>query len=217
MGKPDCWRIRASPSPVMSAIQLAESFNIKLQPLPAPLPENEPDRIQVLRELNILDTLPEAHFDKIVTIAQQVSACPIVYIAMVDSDRLWFKASIGVKNTEGPRETSFCAHTILIDPSESEFLIKNAANDPRFSGNDKVLGGPRIRFYCGFPLEAEGQRVGTLCVIDRKPRSLDDVQMDKLKNLAKIVSLYLSLRLVMQRLIKIDLNKKPNKDQSNSS
>lgn len=225
--KKDCWRIRkpevktpkrnsgsrrhqetktTAESPILTACELAESFKINLAPLPAPLPDNEEDRINILRELNVLDTLPEAHFDKIVTIAQQVSDCPIVYIAMVDSDRIWFKASIGVKKSQGPRVTSFCAHAILIDPSESMLYVKNATEDPRFAGNDKVLCAPCLRFYCGFPLQVEGLRMGTLCVIDKKPRTLSKSQTDKLKHLARIVSLYLSLRLVMQRLIKVDLS-----------
>lgn len=137
--------------------------------------EIERVRLNALTELAILDTPGEVCYDDIVEIAALVCGVPISLVTMVDSKRQWFKANIGLDNvTETPREVAFCAHAIEQD---GIFEINDASQDPRFSGNPLVTGSPNIRFYAGSTLRLNnGAHVGTLCVIDDKPKCLSDKQ-----------------------------------------
>ncbi|MBV8034199.1 GAF domain-containing protein [Roseateles sp.] len=138
---------------------------------PAPIPANDAERLRALRELLILDTPPEERFDHFVEFAASEFDVPIALICLVDSDRQWFKASVGLEACETSREVSFCGHTIV---QRELFEVPDATRDPRFADNPLVAGAPFIRFYIGAPLTlACGATIGTLCLIDTRPRHLD--------------------------------------------
>lgn len=161
-------------------------------------PGNELDRLEALRQLKILDTESEQMFDDVTFLASAICQVPIALISLVDSDRQWFKSKQGLDATETSREVSFCSHAILDDKI---FEIEDALKDPRFSDNPLVTGNPNVRFYAGFPLDSgTGHNVGTVCVIDRKPRVLDELQKKSLAALARQVSAMFKLRLTMDRL-----------------
>jgi GAF domain-containing protein len=155
------------------------------------IPENEEQRLATLHGLQILDTPPEERFDRLTRIAQRVLDAPIAIVSLVDSDRQWFKSCQGLDATETPRSISFCGHTILGDKA---FVVPDAALDPRFADNPLVAGAPHIRFYAGQPLKANnGSRLGTLCVIDYKPRHPSQADLDVLRDLAALVENELNL------------------------
>lgn len=133
-----------------------------------PMPANEDFRLQVLYSHKILNTPPEAQFDRLTRLASVHFKVPMSIIALVDSDQLWCKASCGVDLENTPREDAFCAHTI----AEAELMIvPDATKDPRFKENPMVVGEPGIRFYVGAPLiTSEGVALGALCLIDTYPR-----------------------------------------------
>ncbi|WP_416759877.1 GAF domain-containing protein [Roseateles sp. So40a] len=151
----------------------------------APIPENEAERMQALRELLILDTPPEERFDRIVEFAAEEFSVPIALISLIDDNRQWFKARFGLAVCETDRKSSFCGHAIHV----SEVMVVNdATQDPRFVDNPMVLGDPHIRFYAGAPLEVRpGVRIGTLCLIDRRRRTLDDTDLAILMSLRDLV------------------------------
>ena len=151
----------------------------------AKLPENEAARLAALHQLLCLDTPPEERFDRIVQYAAFEFDMPIVLMSLIDRDRLWFKAKVGVDFCEASREVSMCSHAIL---AEEPMVIPDMHLDPRFADNPLVIGEPKIRFYAGAPLETEaGIRVGTLCLIDTKPRQLDAVDIAILKTLRALI------------------------------
>lgn len=153
--------------------------------LAAPLPDNEADRLHALHALLILDTPPEQRFDRIVAFAATEFDMPIVLVSLVDSSRQWFKARLGMQACETAREVSFCAHAIL---APELFVVRDAHLDPRFADNPLVTGEPHIRFYAGAPLRAQGgARVGTLCLIDTRPRELDAIERAILGTLRELV------------------------------
>ncbi|MDI1298703.1 PAS domain S-box protein [Methylotenera sp.] len=146
-------------------------------------PDNEKSRLKALQKLNVLDSNPEEEFDAIVKAASLVCNVPIALISLVDEDRQWFKANVGLPGvTETPREFAFCAHAI----NQNDLLeVVDATKDERFSDNPLVVNDPKIRFYAGAPLRtSSGLNIGTLCVIDSKPHSLDDKQREILNCLA---------------------------------
>ncbi len=154
--------------------------------------KNEQQRLTALHKLNILDTPPEEAFDRITRLLGLVLKMPIALISLVDQDRQWFKSRHGLVAHETPREIAFCDHTIR----QTELMqVEDALQDPRFANNPLVLGDPNIRFYAGVPLiMREGEAIGTLCVIDRIPRHLDETECEILKVLAKEVVTELELR-----------------------
>lgn len=153
---------------------------------PAPLPPDEPERLRALRALMLLDTTPEERFDRVVAFAAQEFGCPIALVSLVDEHRQWFKARIGLPVCETARDISFCAHAILDD---GLFVVPDAAADPRFADNPLVTGEPHIRFYAGAPLcLPSGHRVGTLCLIDTRPRQLDATEQAILASLRDLVA-----------------------------
>lgn len=166
----------------------------------APLPPNEPERLAALREAGLLDTPPEQVFDDIVQLASEICSTPISLVSLVDEHRQWFKAKVGLAATETSRDVSFCAHAIL-QPKDL-FIVPDAQRDPRFRQNQLVVGDPGISFYAGMPLvTATGHSLGTLCVIDRRPRELTPAQMDSLRRLARQLGTHLELRRLSQRLV----------------
>lgn len=151
----------------------------------APFPENEAARLETLESLNILDTPSEDRFDRYTRITARIFDMPIVLISLVDGTRQWFKSAEGLEAEETPRDISFCGHAILGDDI---LEVRNTRRDKRFRDNPLVLEQPHIRFYAGAPLEApNGHKLGTLCIIDRVPRRLDDEEKQMLKNLADMV------------------------------
>ncbi len=159
----------------------------------APLPPNEAERLEKLRRYEILDTLPEDEYDEIVRLVAHICEVPISQISLVDSDRQWFKAAVGLEATETPRERAFCAHTILND---HPMVVEDAAEDERFHDNPLVTMDPKIRFYAGMPLiTPDGHRLGALCAIDHRPRRLSVEQQKALETLSRQVMQLLELRL----------------------
>ncbi len=164
----------------------------------APKPANESDRLKALAALEILDTAREDGYDAIVRLAAIICDVPIAIISIMDAERQWFKASINLDVAETPRDIAFCAHTIL---QESPLVVTDALEDRRFSDNPLVTGGPRIRFYAGQRLlTPDGHAVGTLCMIDDKPRVLTETQLEALKALAAQAAALLELRLRVRQL-----------------
>jgi GAF domain-containing protein len=160
---------------------------------PAAKPANEAERLQALRDYRVLDTLPEAVYDDLAFIASQICQTPIALVSLVDGERQWFKARVGLDAEQTPRELAFCAHAIL-DPDQV-FQVPDASRDERFDSNPLVTGGPHIRFYAGVPLvTADGHAVGTLCAIDSKPRALTDEQIRALRALSREVMMQMELR-----------------------
>ena len=159
---------------------------------PAPIPVEEQARLAELRDYAILDTPPEQAFDDLTALASSIAGTPIALVSLIDEGRQWFKSRVGFEASETPRDVAFCAHAIL---DSRTFVVEDAASDPRFAGNPEVVGGAGIRFYAGAPLEtAAGHRLGTLCVIDRKPRTLSPQEQDALRIVARQVMVQLELR-----------------------
>jgi GAF domain-containing protein len=158
----------------------------------APLPKNEPARLEALRQYEVLDSAPEEVFDDITRLAAYICETPIAVISLVDKDRQWFKARIGLGPTETSRDCAFCAYAIL---EETPMVIPDALSDNRFADNPLVTSEPYIRLYAGVPLTTpEGFRIGTLCVIDRVSRTLSPEQVAVLRMLGNQVMAHLDLR-----------------------
>lgn len=156
-------------------------------------PLNEPSRLAALLAFELLDTPAEAMFDNITTLAAHICNTPIALISLIDAERQWFKSRVGLGVSETPRELAFCAHAINRDEL---FEIENALLDPRFCDNPLVTSDPDIRFYAGMPLsDGHGHNLGTLCVIDRQPRQLNEQQRQSLKLLAQQTVQLFELRL----------------------
>ena len=156
-----------------------------------PFPLDETARLMSLHSLRILDTAPEERFDRITRMTKRMFDVEIALISLVDSQRQWFKSRQGLEACETDRNISFCGHAIL----DSEvFIVGDAANDPRFADNPLVTGKPNIRFYAGCPIRGPmGHRIGTLCVIDSKPRGMSAEEQETLCDLAAMVEDELAL------------------------
>jgi GAF domain-containing protein len=149
-------------------------------------PENEAARLKALHDLGILDTFPEERYDRITRLAQRLFDVRIVAMSLVDSDRQWFKSIQGLDVKQTPRDVSFCGHALA--STEPLFVVPDASVDERFADNPLVAGDPNIRFYAGGVLEtASGDRLGTLCIIDDKPREPSPGDLQLLRDLADIV------------------------------
>src|SRR5215217_4247478 len=154
--------------------------------------DEEAKRLAALSSYNVLDTLPEKEFDAITRLASYICQAPIALISLVDEERQWFKSSIGVDVDHTPREQAFCQYTIQ---SDDIFEVGNATEDEAFKDNPLVTGSMHIRFYAGAPLiDPNGHRLGSLCVIDTVPRSLNEQQRDALRTLAGEVMSHLLLK-----------------------
>jgi diguanylate cyclase (GGDEF)-like protein/PAS domain S-box-containing protein len=169
----------------------------------APRPPNETQRLETLHSYDILDTPPEAAFDRIVAFAARLFNVPIVTVSLVAEHRQWFKACIGLGSREADRKVSFCAHALL---SDDVLTVLDAWQDERFHDNPLVTGDPHIRFYAGAPLVAsDGSRLGTLCLIDREPHTeFTAADRHNLSDLASTVSDTLELRRATARAVQAE-------------
>ena len=174
-----------------------------LRPMQKPqIPLNEPERLAALQRYDILDTLPEQEFDDLTYLAAAISGSLIALISLVDQDRQWFKSKFGIDATETPRDISFCGHVVM---NEETLVVSDATQDDRFADNPLVTGEAGIRFYAGTPLVTSDNYVlGTLCVIDRYPRTLTPQQLCQLESLSRLVISQLELRLSDVKLTKIN-------------
>ncbi len=145
--------------------------------------EKELNRLKKLIALGILDTPFEKSFDQITDILARTLNMPIALVSLVDKERQWFKSSVGLSVRETPRDISFCTHAIEQDQL---FIVNDATQDPAFVNNPLCSGEPNIRFYAGMPLKTQdGYNVGTLCVIDQKPRILSAEHQQLIKPLIR--------------------------------
>jgi len=177
----------------------------------APFPSIESARVAALDRYAILDTEPEQTFDDLVALAAYVCKAPIAMLSLVDDRRQWFKSKVGLEIRETPRETSFCAHAIQ---QQDVFIVPDTRNDARFRDNPMVVGEPHIRFYAGAPLiNEEGFALGTLCVIDRQPRELDEAQKGALKSLSRLALGQMELRQNL-KLLKDALNDRTREEHA---
>lgn len=178
------------------------------------LPENyykEKERLEALKSYSILDTIPESDFDNITAIAAEICNTPISLISLVDDKRQWFKSHYGLTVNETPRELSFCAHAI--NHPDNIFTVNDARLDERFYDNPFVVHEPKVIFYTGIPLVGDDEYpLGTLCVIDVKPRILTDGQKNSLKALSNQVLNLLKLRKVNRLLEETQLKLKEKND-----
>lgn len=154
------------------------------------IPENEKERLATLRAMRILDSSPEERYDRITSMAQRLFDVRIALVSLVDENRQWFKSKQGLDASETPRDISFCGHAILKDET---FIVSDTFKDERFADNPLVTQQPKIRFYAGVPLSAPNHLVmGTLCLIDDQPRELTPIELDFLKDLAKLAEMELA-------------------------
>ena len=167
--------------------------------IPAPIPADEIQRLRELYSLELLDTPYEREFDDIVRIASKICNTPISTITLIDSNRQWFKAKIGTEDNNDPRSITFCGHAIM---DNKIMVVPNALNDERFFDNPLVTDDPpSIRYYAGMPLVTQsGYKIGSLCVIDRIPRTLDEDQLFTLETLATQVMRLIELRVKFKEL-----------------
>jgi diguanylate cyclase (GGDEF)-like protein len=155
-------------------------------------PENELERLEALRDYGILDTAPEAALDDLTALAAHICGTRAATVSLVDAERQWFKSKVGLRQTETPRDISFCGHGILEDDL---FIVVDAAKDERFFDNPMVTGEPHIRFYAGAQLRnPDGLALGMLCVVDDAPRRLEPWQEESLRVLARQVIAQFDLR-----------------------
>ncbi|MFZ6645201.1 GAF domain-containing protein [Undibacterium sp. TJN25] len=160
--------------------------------LAAPISDNDAERLAALYALLMLDTPPEERFDKIVSFAAAEFDVPIALLTLVDQDRQWFKSQLGLSACETSRDVSFCGHAIL---KPEIMVIRDALADERFADNPLVTGDPFIRFYAGAPLiMPSGHALGTLCIIDTRPRQMDQIELAIFSTLRDLAVQELSTR-----------------------
>ncbi|GAB3200471.1 adenylate cyclase [Pontibacter aydingkolensis] len=175
---------------------------MEISTLPFEELKEEKARIAALYNHNILDTEGEEEYDRIVKVASYICGTPISLISLVDTNRQWFKSKHGISLNETSRDVSFCSHAIK---EEGIMEVNDAAEDERFKDNPLVKGEPNIRFYAGTPLvTSDGYKLGTLCVIDRVPRTLTDEQKECLENLSRQVMDQMILRQQKRKLIELN-------------
>ncbi len=164
-----------------------------------PLPEDEAERLAELERHEVLDTPPEGAFDDLTRLASRICETPVSLVSLVDEHRQWFKSRTGTEATETPREQAFCAHAIL--RPEELFVVEDSLQDRRFRDNPLATGDAPVRFYAGMPLvTSSGHALGTLCVIDHRPRRLSEAQRESLRILADQVVTQLELRRACREL-----------------
>jgi len=163
-----------------------------------PTPLAEAARLRALRSYEVLDTPAEEAFDGLTRLAAQICGTPISLVSLVDAERQWFKSRLGFAQSQTPRDVSFCAHAIA---QPGTLVVPDTCEDARFADNPLVTGDPRLRFYAGAPLRTpDGHALGTLCVLDTRPRQLSAEQLEALALLARQAQLLLELRRRMAEL-----------------
>ncbi len=171
------------PDPQLPAAQAAPSHTLT----------DEARRLQAVRRYDILDTPPDGAYDRITALAARIFKVPIAIVSIVDTDRIWFKSHHGLEATETGRDLDLCASAIL---QNDPYIIEDATVDVRALSNPLVAGELGLRFYAAVPLTTtDGFNLGTLCVIDRKPRTLSELEIENLRDLASLVMDQLELRL----------------------
>jgi phosphoribosyl 1,2-cyclic phosphodiesterase len=151
--------------------------------------QNEEQRLAILHDLKILDTPPEERFDRITRLAASIFNAPMALISLVDRERQWFKSTYGLDASETSREMSFCSHAVA---SQEVLVVPDTFQDPRFSDNPLVTEAPRIRFYAGCPIFVGANCIGTVCVLDNRPRQIDADAVGLLHDLAALAEIELS-------------------------
>jgi CheY-like chemotaxis protein len=181
-----------SPSYLITRIQVS-LLRMPLRWQRAPLPSGELQRLLTLHSTGLLDSLPEEKYDRITRLASIMFHAPIALVSLVDSGRQYFKSNVGLPGvSETPRDHAFCAHAILGDDI---MVVPDALQDERFADNPLVKGAPNVRFYAGYPIQIsspgnnEKVAIGTLCVIDNKPRNLGDEELQALRDLGAMVEI----------------------------
>jgi GAF domain-containing protein len=163
------------------------------------LPLNEEKRIEALKRYDILDTPPDGAFDRITKLAAAIFKVPIAIISLVDTDRIWFKSHYGLSVNQIDREPGLCASAIL---SSEVYVVGDAWNDPRTLSNPLVAGEFGLRFYAAMPLQTDDLcNLGTLCIIDKRPRILTDEEKDILKQLSRVVMDEMELRIAVRNTV----------------
>jgi diguanylate cyclase (GGDEF)-like protein len=151
---------------------------------PAPIPNDETQRLRALHMAQVLDTPSDDRFERITRMARRMFNVPIALVSLVDSERQWFLSRQGLDATETPRDVSFCGHAIMADRL---FVVEDSNRDPRFCDNPLVTGPPYVKFYAGYPLKSSsGHRLGTLCIIDKAPRRFSSADRDMLIDLGQL-------------------------------
>ena len=148
------------------------------------MPSDEQRRLTALRSLKILDTEPEERFDRVTRLATALFDVPVAMISLVDENRQWFKSCVGTNVTETPRDYAFCSHVVY---KREPMIIADTFQDDRFADNPMVVNEPRIRFYAGYPLILQdGSCIGTLCLLDIRPRVMEGPDLERLHDLADL-------------------------------
>jgi sigma-B regulation protein RsbU (phosphoserine phosphatase) len=153
--------------------------------IPAPIPEQEEQRLQAVHALHLLDTPAEERFDRLSRMAARMFGTSAAFVSLIDRDRQLFKSRVGLDVSETPRDISLCAHAIL---GNDVLVVPDTRLDVRFADNPLVTGEPFLRFYAGQPLRApSGDKVGTLCIADQTPRDLSPDEREILRELGELV------------------------------
>lgn len=168
--------------------------------LKAPQPEDEYQRQQVLDDMELLDTPAEVYLDTLVRFTRELFKVETVLISLIDRDRQWFKARIGLEMAETPRDISFCDHAVA---TRAQLVVEDAHQDPRFADSPVVTAPPFVRFYAGQPLFNSEQPIGTLCLLHPQPRTLSEQKRQHLRDLGTLVEGYLQLRSMTQHAQKL--------------
>jgi len=166
------------------------------------VPGGETERLEALRRYSILDTPPDGSFDHITALAAELFRVPTALISLVDHQRIWFKSRHGLDAQQIARDPGLCASAIF---SPDVYHVRDAVNDPRTLANPLVAGGFGLRFYAAAPLRThDGFNLGTLCVIDREPRDLNQAERTILTTLASVVMDQLEVRLAARRVAELE-------------
>ncbi|MCS6988603.1 MAG: GAF domain-containing protein [Chloroherpetonaceae bacterium] len=169
-----------------------------------PIPKNEQERLNALYRYQILDTLAERIYDDYVNLAANICEVPIATISLIDKDRQWFKAKVGIEASETSRDVAFCAHAILND---EVLIVPDATKDERFCDNPFVIDEPGVRFYAGAPLKTpDGYNIGTICAVDRKPRQLSASQKEALQTLSRLIISQFELRIAERAIGALEMS-----------
>ena len=179
-----------------------------------PIALNERQRLRALEHSGLVDTAPEEAFDRLAWLASQTLDAPVALVTLLTQNRQWFKSRVGLDLSETPRDWSFCNHTIL---QKGIFAVGDLANDPRFEANPAVIAPPNYRFYAGAPIrDGNGFALGSLCVIDYKPRVLEETQEKSLLALAALASDEFRLRSTERQLREMRRRAEPQDPQARS-